>query len=167
MPRWSLDLAKTRVVIIGVITGIRCGRFYTATNNAPRSSCTLAACPDGIFAVIAAVSGRKNSLPIAKYRAILVIPERTALINQCQHITRLRWQLIGGDAGNWVFLWPPGMHHNGAKANQSQTYHQPGRCTKSPTELEPIAQHEIPFLNSASTPGSVRFPGLTLIFQEA
>ena len=90
------NFAKTRIVIVGVKAGLGCGRLQPATYDAPGTTAALSRCPDGVFTVISANTGRKQPFPIAKYHAILVMPEGATLVNQCQHAASLGRQLGNG-----------------------------------------------------------------------
>ena len=91
------DFAKTRIVIVGVKTGIRRCRLQATAHNAPGAPTALTGCPDGIFTVVRADIGGKQPLPVAKHRAILVVPKRSTLVNQCQHAAPLGRQLGSHD----------------------------------------------------------------------
>ena len=91
------DFAKTRIVIVGVKTGIRRCRLQATTYDAPGSPAALTRCPDGIFTVVRADIGGKQPLPVAKHRAVLVVPKRPTLVDQRQHAASLGRQLGSGD----------------------------------------------------------------------
>lgn len=91
------NLAKARIVVIGVVTRVGCGGFQTTTNNTPGSPGSFAGRFHRVFTVITTVFVRQLALPVAKHDAILVIPKGAALVNQSDHALPLARQLGQSD----------------------------------------------------------------------
>jgi len=104
------DFAKTRIVIVGVKTGVGRRGLQATTHDAPGSAAALSWRPDGVFPVISADIGGKQPFPVAKHHAVLVMPEGAALVNQRQHAASLGRQLgQRNGVGNRLRECVPGM----------------------------------------------------------
>src|SRR6218665_1417356 len=75
------NLAKTGVVVTGVVAGIRYPGPAAATDDAPGSPVTQSWCSDGVFTVVAPLVGGQQPLAIAKDRPVLGMRERPSRAN--------------------------------------------------------------------------------------
>src|SRR5690606_7126355 len=139
--------------------------YKTATNDAPGTPTAFTGCLDGVFAVVTAIAGGKNSLPVAKHRTVFVVPERSTLVNQADHVAPLHRQFgdrDGADSGTGS--GPFGLHHRGAESCAQDS--QRDRHDQLPTSPT-LSQHEKNvFLEQRQTARAFKAAGLTLKFQE-
>src|SRR6218665_1728144 len=75
------NLAKTGVVVTGVVAGIRYPGPAAATDDAPGSPVAQSWCSDGVFTVVAPLVGGQQPLAIAKDRPVLGMRERPSRAN--------------------------------------------------------------------------------------
>ena len=87
------NLAKTRIVIGRVVTSFRyC--CWSTTHNSSGSAIAFPRGPDGVFPVKTTFLWRKQTLPVTKDYAVLLVRKRSAFSNISVGLQALRWQFM-------------------------------------------------------------------------
>ena len=145
---WRDDHAKTRVMVGGVVTGLRLPQHLATTHNAPGPAITRTGCPDGVFTVVATDLPGQLPLAVAKNRPVLFVWKRTSLLDKSVgQLTFWRQRGQCNDRPVQGFRRQPGMHHSSAK----QTSQPKKRQRQAPGSHGKSSHHETPF----------KSPGLT------
>jgi len=154
-------------MVFGVEASLWLGGLEPTTDNSPGSAMTDPWCSDGVFAVETTRLRRQKPFPVAKHRAVLVMPEGAALVDQSQNISTLNWELRHRNRGVGGFCicgWAvSGPGRCACCAGQDQKCHRQSAAPATPR----IPPHEKTFLE-LQVPDFVieALHGLTLNFQD-
>jgi len=140
--------AKTRVMVLGVVTGLGAFGRLATTHNASGTAISRARRLDGVFAVKAPGLPGQKPFPVAKDSPVLLVGERTPLMDEPVGLLTFGWQR--GQCDNRPidrFGWRPGVHQLSACPNpryQSRQRPAPGKQGLS-------NHHQTPFKSTGLT----------------
>jgi hypothetical protein len=91
------DEAETRVVIVGVVTGFRCGGLLPSAHEAPGPPIAGPWCRDGVLAVIASCLVWEKSFPVTEHDTVFRVRKRPAGLDQSASLLSFGRQGRQGD----------------------------------------------------------------------
>lgn len=90
---FSHDPAKTRIVVRGVVTGLRRRRLVATADDSPRTTVAQPRCANRVLPVIPPRMKRQEAFPVEEHGTVTLVRKRTALMDQPVGCPGLRRQL--------------------------------------------------------------------------